>query len=291
MNWCVVHPCANSLGEGPHWDARGQSLWWVDVVTSKLWRFTPSTDTVDSWDSPRHPACIAQHSDQEIYVVGRNWLSKFDPSTAHWTPLDIAGLNFDVERFNDGRVDAKGRWWVGSMDKKLQAPIGGLYQLGPGGNWSRKSDGIELGNGIGWSPDSRWMYVTDTPAQTISRHAFDLDTGALGPREQWVTVPSGAGGPDGLAVDSQGCVWSAQFDRACVNRYSPEGELIDTLAVPAPRPTSVTFGGPDLKTLFVTTAAMGLSEQQLSAYPNSGHLFSIQLDVSGLHEHPLRPVF
>jgi sugar lactone lactonase YvrE len=288
MDWRVVVPCANALGEGPHWDPRSQVLWWIDVIGCKLSRYTLADQTVQEWETPRFPAAIAQYGESALVINGRNWTAHFDPNTGSWTTLDLEGIDFSVERLNDGRVDAMGRWWTGSMDRQLKAPIGGLYCWSSGNQWVRHADGIELGNGIGWSPDSRWIYVTDTPARMIYRYAFDLEGGQVGARSNWVEIPEGGGHPDGLTVDAEGHIWSAQIGAGAINRYNPEGVLVATLHVPVPRPTSVTFGGPEMKTIFVTTATLDLAPGQAHQYPESGHLFALETDIRGVTENRLQ---
>ena len=287
INCTVAHPCRNALGEGPIWDWRTGVLWWVDILDSKLWRYQPSTHAVTVWDAPRYPACLALHGAEQLLLTGRNWSACFSPAAGSWQDIATTGIDFSRERFNDGRVDAKGRWWIGAMDRQLKSQIAGVYCLQPGWQWQRQRSGIGLGNGIGFSPDARWMYVTDTLAKTIYRHEFDLQAGRIGPGTAWVSVTAGAGGPDGLTVDSEGFVWSAQFDRAAIHRYSPDGSLVAKIALPVRRPTSVEFGGEGLKTLFITSASMEMSPQDLEAYPMSGNLLSIDCDVSGMPENVL----
>lgn len=259
----------------------------MDIVGNKLWRLESGDNTVTSWDTPRFPACLALSGQDELLVTGRSWSAQFDAARGAWRDISTTGIDFNSERFNDGRVDARGRWWVGSMDRHLKSAAGGIYCLQRPWHWQRLRDGIGLGNGLGWSPDGRWMYITDTWAKTIYRHGFDAQSGRIEAGTPWVVAAPGEGGPDGLTVDAEGFVWSAQFDRAAIHRYAPDGTLVSELALPVQRPTSVTFGGAALRTLYVTTACMGLSDADLAAHPLSGHLLSLPCDVSGMREHLL----
>jgi sugar lactone lactonase YvrE len=144
--------------------------------------------------------------------------------------------------------------------------------------------GFTIANGIGWSPDDRTMYVTDTHARRIYRYDFDRATGRAANRQVFVEIEPGAGGPDGLTVDADGHVWSAQFDRGCIDRYRPDGRLESRIELPVQRPTSCTFGGADLDTLYVTSARMDLTPDALAAQPESGGLFALVPGVRGIPE-------
>jgi sugar lactone lactonase YvrE len=144
--------------------------------------------------------------------------------------------------------------------------------------------GFTISNGIGWSPDDRTMYFTDTPSRRIYRYDFDAAAGRISNRRVFVEAAPGHGGPDGMTVDAQGFVWSAQFDRWCVNRYAPDGTLERSVRLPVQRPTTCMFGGPDLATLYVTSARMDLSEEALAAQPWAGGVFAIDAGVRGLAE-------
>jgi sugar lactone lactonase YvrE len=144
--------------------------------------------------------------------------------------------------------------------------------------------GFTISNGIGWSPDDRTMYFTDTPARRIYAYDFDATAGHAANRRVFVEVAEGHGGPDGMTVDAEGCVWSAQFDRWCVNRYAPDGTLERSIRMPVQRPTSCMFGGPDLATLYVTSARMDLERDALAAQPQAGGVFALAPGVRGLPE-------
>jgi len=144
--------------------------------------------------------------------------------------------------------------------------------------------GFTISNGIGWSPDDRVMYFTDTPSRRIYRYDFDRASGGVSNRRVFVEVAPGHGGPDGMTVDAEGFVWSAQFDRWCINRYAPDGKLERSIRLPVQRPTTGMFGGPDLSILYVTSARMDLSEAQLAGQPHAGGVLALDVGVRGLPE-------
>jgi sugar lactone lactonase YvrE len=272
---CVVD-CANELGEGALWCPLEQRLWWIDIQKPTLWRWQPG-GAVQHWPLPKPPGSFALRKDGGFLFAFRSGLATLDKPGAEvkWLP----GLEPGDERFNDGKCDRAGRFWAGTMDRKLGSAIGRLYRVAPDFKLEAMDRGFTISNGIGWSPDDRTMYFTDTPSRCIYRYDFDAASGTIANRRVFVEVDPGHGGPDGMTVDSQGCVWSAQFDRWCVNRYDPDGKLERSVRLPVQRPTTCMFGGPNLDTLYVTSAAMGLAGQE-----NAGGLFALDPGVRGLPE-------
>ncbi len=272
---CVVD-CANELGEGALWCPLEQRLWWIDIQKPMLWRWQPG-GAVQHWPLPKPPGSFALRKDGGFLFAFRSGLATLDKPGAEvkWLP----GLEPGDERFNDGKCDRAGRFWAGTMDRKLGSPIGRLCRVGTDFKVEPMDRGFTISNGIGWSPDDRTMYFTDTPSLRIYRYDFDAGSGTIANRRVFVEVDPGHGGPDGMTVDSQGCVWSAQFDRWCVNRYDPDGKLERSVRLPVQRPTTCMFGGPNLDTLYVTSAAMGLAGQE-----NAGGLFALDPGVRGLPE-------
>jgi sugar lactone lactonase YvrE len=163
---------------------------------------------------------------------------------------------------------------------------GSLYRLDPDGGVTRMDEGFQVSNGLGWSPDNRHFYFTDSGQKRIYVYDFDLDRGLVANRRTFVQLPDGVGSPDGLAVDAEGFVWSAHWDGWCITRYDPDGKVDRVFNLPVPRPTSCAFGGPDLTTLFVTSARIRLSARQLAEAPLSGSVFAIQTGVRGLPDTP-----
>ena len=264
---CVVE-CGNVLGEGAIWCAREELLWWIDIATPTLWRFAPRSGEVAHWPLPKPPGSFALREGGGFLFAFRSGFATLEEPGAEPKWLEPAGLELGEERFNDGKTDRAGRFWAGTLDRKLSRPIGKLYRLERGFRVASMDQGFTISNGIGWSPDDRTLYFTDTPSRRIYCYDFDRASGEIAKRRVFVEAEPGPGGPDGLTVDAEGGVWSAQFDRGCVHRYAPDGKLERSVRLPVQRPTSCMFGGAELATLYVTSASMELASQ-----PQAGGLF------------------
>jgi len=184
-------------------------------------------------------------------------------------------------RTNDGKCDALGRVWIGTMDVAERAFTGALYRIDPGASPTRILDDIGVSNGLDWSPDGTTLYYTDSKRRLIWRFPFDMQSGTLGRREVFANVPKEHGCPDGLTVDAEGFVWSAHWDGWRITRYDPDGTVERVIWLPVPRVTSLCFGGPRLETLYITSARIGLTYEQLQEAPLSGALFSCHPGVTG----------
>jgi L-arabinonolactonase len=280
---CAVD-CENVLGEGAVWCPLERVLWWIDISSPSLWRFDPRADRVDHWPLPKPPGSFALRNNGGFLFAFRNGLATLDAPGGALEWLEVAGLALGDERFNDGKADRAGRFWSGTLDRRLASPIGQLYRVDPGFRVTAMDRGFTISNGVGWSPDDRTMYFTDTPSRRIYRYDFDPATGGIANRRVFVEVDAGHGGPDGMTVDAAGFVWSAQFDRWCVNRYAPDGRLDRSIRLPVQRPTTCMFGGADLATLYVTSARMDLTDAALAAQPQAGGVFALEPGVRGLPE-------
>jgi sugar lactone lactonase YvrE len=197
------------------------------------------------------------------------------------TPISDPEAGLPNNRFNDGKVDSRGRLWGGTMSIDAGTVSGALYMFGPGGSWVCRDRGFHVSNGLDWSPDDRTMYFCDTNAGVIYAYDFDVETGEIANRRPFVREPAERGKPDGLTVDVEGMIWCAFWDGWCVRRYDPQGRLVETLELPVPRPSSCCFGGPDMETLYITTARIRLTEAALSEAPLSGHLLAYRPGVRG----------
>ena len=280
---CAVD-CKNVLGEGAVWCPVERVLWWIDISSPSLWRFDPRADRVDHWPLPKPPGSFALRKNGGFLFAFRNGLATLDAPGGALEWLEVPGLALGDERFNDGKADRAGRFWSGTLDRRLASPIGQLYRVDPGFRVTAMDRGFTISNGIGWSPDDHTMYFTDTPSRRIYRYDFDPATGGIANRRVFVEVDAGHGGPDGMTVDAAGFVWSAQFDRWCVNRYAPDGRLDRSIRLPVQRPTTCMFGGAGLATLYVTSARMDLTDAALAAQPQAGGVFALEPGVRGLPE-------
>lgn len=273
------------LGECPRWCEREQKLYWVDINNFRLNRFDPATGKNESVTFAEEVGCYSLR-EQGGFVAGlRSGFVRIESfENARVTPITDPEADKPANRFNDGRCDARGRFWAGTICPKTGPEDAWLYCLEADGTATRKAGPVYTANGLAFGPDNRTLYWSDTPKHLIYAFDFDLDTGSVGNRRVFHQFPHGHGRPDGGAVDSEGGYWSALYAGARVVRISPAGEILSEIPVPAKNPTMVAFGGPDLRTLYVTTARDGSSEKELERWPLAGDLFAVEVDVAGLPE-------
>jgi sugar lactone lactonase YvrE len=180
------------------------------------------------------------------------------------------------------KVSPDGRLWAGTMDDRPEKePRGNLYRLDPDHRCTRVAGDLKVSNGLAWSPDGRTMYHSDSRGAAIYRYDYDLETGAIGERQLFVAMQAEWGRPDGAAVDAEGCYWSCGVSAGRLNRFSPSGELIQYVDLPVTHPTMPCYGGPDLRTLYITSLREGLSADELARTPLAGGLFKIEPGVAG----------
>jgi len=271
------------LGEGPRWCAREQALYWVDILRPALHRYSPRDGSKRRWALPESIGCAASLGGGLWLLALRSGLHAIDTVTGALERLNTVEHATPQHRFNDGAVDPQGRFWVGSMSES-GGQTGGLYRYdSPRGEWI--SHGWSVPNGIGWSPDGSIMYATDSRLRVIWAYDYALDSGVPGNRRVFATFEHGV--PDGLAVDAEGCVWSAIWDGWRVVRLDPQGREISRVEMPVQRPTSVAFGGSSLRTLYVTSASVNLQRPEGGDWL-AGALFSVETTVPGLPSRDAR---
>ena len=271
------------LGESPVWHAAESRLYWVDIEDRKIHRTDPATGADEVMELGEQVGCIAPRTGGGLVAALENGCALIDAWGAAPRPFGPAVLAGKPEqRFNDGRVDALGRLWVGSLTSDKANPAATLYRLDPDRSLTEMLHGLTTSNGAAFSPDGRTFYHADTPTHAIRAYDVDPVAGTLGGGRIFHQFELGNGRPDGAAVDAEGCYWSALWDGWRVVRLSPAGELIRTVEMPVQRPTMIAFGGPDLRTAFVTSAGKNLSDEDRKAQPHAGGVFSFRVDVPGL---------
>jgi len=278
---------AAELGEGLLWSTREQALYWVDILACRLHRLHLASGTHREWTFAENISALAERAGAPgLIVTLRRGFAVFDPVTDS-EPLYLHQPEGEPpgNRFNDGKCDAQGRFWAGSMDFACEAPTGALYRYDPDGRCTRHGLGFAVTNGPTWALDAGrlCLYVNDTVNGSTHRHHFDPATGALSNPQLWNRMAPGDGLPDGMTTDALGRVWIAHWGGACVSCHDPvTAEELGRVALPTSHVTNCTFGGPDLHTLFITTARFGLTPQQLAAEPLAGALFAVSVDAPGL---------
>jgi sugar lactone lactonase YvrE len=277
-------PCRNFLGEGPVWSIKEQVLYWLDIEAGDIYRWSPSTMRHDLHHLGFAIGCLAVRKQGGLILATKRGFVTFDPQTGVApivNPLaDQPGL-----RFNDGAVDRFGRFFAGTMhDKENPRVTGSLYRLNPDHSLKTMMSGLGTPNGTGWSLDNKTMYWTDSRDRTIYAFDYDPATGEMANQRPFVKVPDGEGTPDGMTVDSEGCIWGAHWGGWKVSRYDPAGKVMQVIAVPVERPSSVMFGGKNLDELYITTADQGISAEEYKKQPFSGDLLVAMPGVKGLPE-------
>jgi sugar lactone lactonase YvrE len=309
MNWQTVTPTTYALGESPFWHSQEQMLYWVDISGKQILRANVYMGTVEAWDVPSEPGCIAPAESGGLVMALRDGVFR----AKEWGgPLQrLATLDYDptYHRANDGKCDALGRFWVGTLDETRTEGNAALYCVDARGTdpssglkatrmISPKDQAFTTANGLAFSPDNRTLYWTDTPSHAIWAWEFDLESNTLGKKsvfatirpklEGWMSDPLDAnngyyrGRPDGAAVDSQGNYWVAMFEGRRICQFAPDGGLLAEILVPLQCPTAVCFGGEDLKTLYVTSAKHHRGASELAAFSLSGAVLSMRVEVAGL---------
>jgi sugar lactone lactonase YvrE len=278
-NW----PLAARLGEGPTWCAAQSTLWFVDIKSQRIHSFNERTGEQRSFTAPESTAFAFPAGGGRFLCGLRSGLHRFDPATGVFELVLRVDAEHADNRLNDGYVDAAGRLWFGTMDDNAREPTGSLYRY-DGQRLERMDPGYVITNGPAMSPDGRVLYHVDTLGQCV--FAFDVDAaGGLSGKRVFLTIAEPGVYPDGPAVDRAGNVWLALYGGWGVRCYSPGGKLLGTIEIPAAQCTKAAFGGPDLQTLYITTAAGGLAEAQLARQPLAGGLFRVRVEVAGLDAH------
>ena len=271
------------LGESPFWHAAEARLYWVDIEGRKIHRTDPVTGTDEVMEVPQQVGCIAPRASGGLVAALENGCALIDRWGAAPRAFGPAVLADKPEqRFNDGRVDAAGRLWVGSLTSDKANPAATLYRLDPDGSLTEILGGLTTSNGAAFSPDGGTFYHADTPTHAIRAYDVDTAAGTLSGGRIFHQFEHGNGRPDGAAVDAEGCYWSALWDGWRIVRFSPAGEPIQTVDLPVQRPTMLAFGGPDLQTAFVTSAGKYLTDEERAKQPNAGGIFTFRVDVPGL---------
>ncbi|MFW3616904.1 SMP-30/gluconolactonase/LRE family protein [Billgrantia antri] len=276
-----------SLGESPVWSVERQTLYWADINNGHVYTWRPQEGGAPARiELGEKVGCVAIDAAGLVAATASGILrlpESGEPERLADNPeWEQAGHG---NRFNDGRCDAAGRLWAGTIDADESSPSAALYCLDRGELAPRLSS-IGISNGLAFSLDRRWLYHTDSLTRRILRYPFDVDSGTLGEGETWVDLERLGlpGVPDGAAVDSEGCYWSALYDGGRIVRFSPEGEPVAEHEVPCPHPTMVAFGGPDLRTLYITTATQHLDAEGKARWPQAGSLLQMRTGVGGLAE-------
>ena len=280
-----VIDCQHELGEGPVWHGDEGALYWVDIKGRSVERYVPDTGHRRSVRFNTAVTALGLRAANGFIVATADGFALWDGQSAALDFIANPERGRQGIRFNDGAVGPGGEYWAGTMyegPEVADTPDGRLYRLDAQQRVTEMERGLTISNGIGWSPDAHTMYLTDTLRGIIYAYDYDAETGRIENRRVLVQVPEGDGFPDGLTVDSEGCIWSARWGGGKVAKYSPSAEPLEELSLPVPQPTSCAFGGEGLDQLYITSAWVGLHDAQRAEYPLSGDTFSVDVEVRGL---------
>jgi sugar lactone lactonase YvrE len=314
--WQTVSPQLCALGESPFWQPKEQLLYWLDIAGRQVLRTDPATGTVERWDMPSEPGCMAPAASGGLVIALRHGVFRAHAWGGELQPLVTLEYDPATMRANDGKCDALGRFWVGTIDETRQLKNAGLYCIdarpGHAGDVPQvdckisPDSGLTTANGLAWSPDKRTLYWADTPSHRVWAWDFELGSAAMSDQRVFARFepkPPGwqspalaalssaeaaaaaaayAGRPDGAAVDVAGNYWVAMYEGQRVCQFAPDGTLLACIPTPLQCPTMPCFGGADLKTLFLTSASQHRSAPELAAWPLSGSVLSLRVELPGL---------
>jgi len=281
MKLKTAYQAANNLGEGPIWHPERGSIFWVDILEKNLYELNWESQQRNAWKMPTKIGTVAVESKNSVVVALQGGIARFNLETAFLEYLTDLEKDTETNRPNDGKCDSKGRLWQGTMNLDCTPEAGSLYCFN-GNTLTKKLANLTISNGMAWSLDNQKFYFIDSPTYQIACYCFDEESGEIQFLKTAVKIPESMGKPDGMTIDSDEMLWVAHWGGFAVRRWNPDtGDLLETIELPVPQVTSCTFGGKDLDELFITTARVGMSDEDLVKYPESGHLFTQKMSVKG----------
>jgi sugar lactone lactonase YvrE len=275
----------NVIGEGPRWNAAEQRLYWVDFIENQnIHSWHPATQELRTYPTEAPVTALGFYRTGDLIVATGGHVATFNPATKKLSSFTTV-VEGPPLRLNDGAVDDHGRFWVGSLDSaREQEPHGSLFRYDPDGSVHTMDTGFTVSNGLGWSPDRRTFYFIDTFRRVILAYDYSGATGSVSNRRVFARSAESDGYPDGLAVDAEGHVLVAFWGGWKIIRYDPDGKQEREIRFPVANPTACAFGGRDLDELYVTSARLALTNEQLAEQPLAGDLFRLRLNIQGQEE-------
>lgn len=279
---CTSIPSQCFLGEGPYWHSELQCFFWVDIEKGKLFQYHLESGQTKTYSFPHRLAVVLEGKDNQLILGLDRKLASFDLKTEELKWLTEVEPDFHLHRFNDGKVDPKGRIWIGTLSTLFTEGAGSLYKVGKDLKPVKQLDQLTISNGMAWTEDNQTFYFIDTPTRQIKAFSFDIETGDIRFDRIAVEIPEELGFPDGMCIDTEGMLWVAHYGGSGVYRWNPiSGKLLDKIDLPVPHVTSCAFGGKDMDTLLITTAQENLSDTKLKEFPMSGNVFLVKTASKG----------
>jgi sugar lactone lactonase YvrE len=274
------------LGEAPVWHQERRSCFWVDVNGKIVYEYSWHQKTVSKYQLEYSVSLVIPSSNNEIILALQGGIAKFNLLTFTLTWITTLDVDWREFRCNDGGIDAKGRLWVSTMHIAHQTDAGAIYCVGISGEAKKMISDISIPNGIVWSADRNHLYFTDSIKAEIYGYRFDDELDLIADKKLLASIPRALGLPDGMAIDEEGMLWVALWGGYGVGRFNPDtGQMIDFIDIPVPHVTCCCFGGDQLDQLIITTARAEMSAEALLKYPDSGHVFTVKMNVSGLKNY------
>ena len=273
------------LGEGPFWDSKRSRLHWVDIIGKKIISQNLDGSNIHALEVDGNPGCVVLSDDGTMVAGVDNQISSLDGDGNLLRVLadtkEGAGL-----RFNDGKCDPSGRFWVGSMDRKEKNKLGSLYSWNSIEGLVNREQGVTVSNGMGWSPDNSLFYYIDSPTREVSVYDFDLSTGSINNKRRFISFSEEDGFPDGMTIDNEGRLWIAFWGGSKIICVNPDSKAIEeVVSFPVSKITSCAFGGEKMDRLFITSAKVQVNEKD---EPMAGKTFVVSLGVKGLPSFNLK---
>ena len=283
----IIHAAGATLGEGPAWDAKTQTLYWVDILEKRIHYHRGDEDGFMQLDDM--PGCLAPCKNGTLLIAARASILELEPfdqtqdRSATTRKTILASISEPANnRFNDGKCDPSGRFLAGTMNMDEKSSTGALYSF-DGKTVTRLLDGVRISNGLAWSQDHKTFYYIDTPTREVKAYDYNIFTGQIENPRVTITVPESLGWPDGMTSDTAGNLWIAMWGGAQITRWNPQtGQLLEQISLPAKNITSCAFGGSNLDELYITSARLGLDNVDLTEYRYSGSLMRVKTKVKGM---------
>ena len=277
MNPKLLYDAKAYLGEGPIWDAKTQSLYWLDIINKKIHH---DADVLIKLDE--YVGCIAPRANGGLIFTQRASIWMLESDSIRTTLIATPDSEPTTTRFNDGKCDPRGRFLAGTMDLGESDPTGTFYSF-DGKSVTTLLNNVTISNGMAWSVDHKTLYYIDTPTREVRAFDYDLETGAIANERIVIHVSESLGWPDGMTSDMQGNLWIAMWNGAKMTKWNPNtSELIDQISIPALNVSSCVFGGKNMNELYITTARKGMNASQLNQFPLTGGVFKLETNIEGM---------
>ena len=279
----LVLKVETKLGEGAIWNHKSQELFWVDIEGKTLHIYNPALRQDQIFRLDQRIGTVVPTSERKAVVALEDGIYMMDLRRGATDLLVRPAEHGEGLRFNDGKCDPAGRIWVGSMHLQQTPGAAALYRIDAAGNAAKMLDSVTISNGIVWSSDQKTMYYIDTHLGNVRAFDYDNASGEISNERVVINVPEEMGFPDGMTIDAEDMLWIALWRGQGVGRWNPQtGKLLSKINVPATNVTSVAFGGPELDTLYITTASIDMTAEQQEQFPDAGSLYMAVPGVKGL---------